>query len=458
MSISSVTSKVIYVGDAATATLAYPFRILAEGDLTVSRYVTLTSVASALTLNTDYAVTGVGVDAGGNVLLTGSYAGGMPTGSNTVIQRIVPLTQTTDYVENDPFPAETHEKAIDKLCMVNQQLQEQLDRAIKADINQSSGSTTYLEVVSQATIAAASSAAVAVAQVDASSSSAVVSLAAATAAQTYKTNAAASAAQASASAASVSSGVTRALDNLTGVAINESLLPGSGDYISLGSSGYSWLDIHSSGTGNFVTVKATLVSTAALNVPILTLNTGNITTVVSTLLSGSALDVSGSGSITTVRATLLTSSTLRVSGTANIGSIAGMTAPLTIAQGGTQTTAAANAASGVVVLDAFSQLPAVSGALLTSIISSIYDYGTLASAYTSRTLGDLKICYGSLSVTTSQAITNLPFTSSTSYTVTVVYNYAGETSAAAAAIMNSGAQFTIYAGGTMTVNWIAIGT
>ena len=191
MSISSVTSKVIYVGDSSTATLAYPFRILAEGDLTVSRYVTLTSVASALTLNTDYAVTGVGVAGGGNVLLTGSYAGGMPTGSNTIIQRVVDLTQTVDYVENDPFPADTHENAIDKLCMSSQQLQEQIDRCIIADVNQLSSNVVYTDFVDQS-VAVASSATVAVAK--------------AADAAVQASNAAVSAALASSNAATASTG------------------------------------------------------------------------------------------------------------------------------------------------------------------------------------------------------------------------------------------------------------
>jgi len=185
MSISSVTSKVIYVGDGATATLAYPFRILAEGDLTVSRYITLTSASSLLAINTDYVVTGVGVDTGGNVLLTGSYAGGMPTGSNTIIQRVVDLTQEVDYVENDPFPAETHERALDKLCMADQQLQEQIDRAILGDINQESSNVTFTAFANQAAIAT-SSATVAVAQ----ASSSVVYSTAASSSATVALNAA----------------------------------------------------------------------------------------------------------------------------------------------------------------------------------------------------------------------------------------------------------------------------
>ena len=277
MSISSVTSKVIYVGDAATATLAYPFKILAEGDLTVSRYVTLTSVASVLTLNTDYAVTGVGVDAGGNVLLTGSYAGGMPTGSNTIIRRVVDLTQTVDYVENDPFPANTHENALDKLCMSTQQLQEQIDRAVLADISQTS--VSYVDFQTQAGIA---------------TSSATVSVAQASTATVQATNAAASAVQASSSAASAS-GAGVALDNLVTTAINQSLLPGSSNYIDIGSTTKVW-------------------------------NTANITTVASTLLTASTLRISGTANITTVVSNSLfqihmgqfSRSVSTVSGTANI--------------------------------------------------------------------------------------------------------------------------------------------
>ena len=180
MAISSVTSKVIYVGDGATKTLAYPFKIIANGDLTVSRYVTATSAATVLILDTDYNVTGAGVDAGGNVLLTGSYAAGMPTGSNTVIQRQMDLTQTVDYVENDPFPANTHEGALDKLTMIEQQQQEEIDRCIKADINQLSSNVVYADFVTQA-VAAASSATVAVSEAAAGVVSAAAALASETA-------------------------------------------------------------------------------------------------------------------------------------------------------------------------------------------------------------------------------------------------------------------------------------
>lgn len=188
MTISSVTSKVIYVGTGSTAAaakiFAYPFKALRAADLTVTDYSIITSVGIVKTLDSDYVVSGVGVEGGGNVTLTGSYTS-LPTSSWLVIQREVDLTQTVDYVENDPFSAETHEGALDKLTMEAQQLQEQIDRCIKADIAQTSSSVSY---VAFATLAAASS------------SSAIVAVAQASNAYVYASTASAQATVATSSA------------------------------------------------------------------------------------------------------------------------------------------------------------------------------------------------------------------------------------------------------------------
>lgn len=166
MTIASVTSKVIYVGTGSTAAaarvFAYPFKVLRAADLIVTDYNINTSVGSVMVLDTDYEVSGVGGDSGGNVTITGSYTS-LATSSWLVIQREVDLTQETDYVENDAFGAETHENALDKLCMADQQLQEQVDRCIKADVSQTSSNVNYVDFATQANYAS-SSATVAVTQ------------------------------------------------------------------------------------------------------------------------------------------------------------------------------------------------------------------------------------------------------------------------------------------------------
>lgn len=82
--------------------------------------------------------------------------------------------------------------------------------------------------------------------------------------------------------------------------------------------------------------------------------------------------------------------------------ITGMTTPLTTAQGGTGSSANANAASGVVVLDASSKLPAVDGSQITNI-TTIYEYGKTNSTTsfadpgnTERVLGKIQIAANAL--------------------------------------------------------------
>ena len=121
MTVSSTTSRNEYNGNAATTSFAYTFRILDEDHIAVY-------VDDVLqTITTDYTVTDVGVSGGGDIEFVAAPATGT---ANVIFLRSVPLTQETDYVENDPFPAESHEDALDKLTMITQQQQEQLDRAL----------------------------------------------------------------------------------------------------------------------------------------------------------------------------------------------------------------------------------------------------------------------------------------------------------------------------------------
>jgi hypothetical protein len=113
MTVSSATSRNEYNGNAATLIFAYTFRILDEDHIAVY-------VDDVLqTITTHYTVSGVGDSGGGSITFLSAPASG--TG-NVVFIRNVPVTQETDYVENDPFPAESHEEALDKLTMIAQQL------------------------------------------------------------------------------------------------------------------------------------------------------------------------------------------------------------------------------------------------------------------------------------------------------------------------------------------------
>ncbi len=128
MSVSSTTTKNSYAGNGSTTAFAYGFKIFADADLEVIIRAS-TGAETVKTLTTHYTVSNAGNDSGGNVTFT---TGNTPaSGETVVIRRNLALTQSTDYVENDPFPAESHEDGLDRLTMVSQNLQEQLDRSFK---------------------------------------------------------------------------------------------------------------------------------------------------------------------------------------------------------------------------------------------------------------------------------------------------------------------------------------
>lgn len=137
MTISSTTNRVTYTGNDTTATYSYTFRVFLEEDLTVLVRNTSTDVETTLAISTDYTVTGVGSASGGTIVLQGTGKAWQGTGSNLntgyvlVIRRVVGLTQGTDIRNQGDFFPEVHEDFFDKAIMVDQQQQDELDRAIK---------------------------------------------------------------------------------------------------------------------------------------------------------------------------------------------------------------------------------------------------------------------------------------------------------------------------------------
>ena len=128
MTISTTTIKNSYSGNGSTTAFAYTFPINSTSEITViERSATGTeTVKSEGTGSTNYAIVDNG-SAGGTITMVTAPA----SGTTLVIRRNTALTQETDYIENDPFPAETHEDDLDKLNMQTQELQEELDRSFK---------------------------------------------------------------------------------------------------------------------------------------------------------------------------------------------------------------------------------------------------------------------------------------------------------------------------------------
>jgi hypothetical protein len=129
MTVSTTTNKIRYSGTGSQYVFPYTFKIFADDDLEVI----LTSAAgvdTVKTLTTHYTVSGAGSGSGGNVTMITAPA----SGEYLTVKRNLDILQETDYVENDPFPAESHENALDRLTMICQQLNEAVDRALKISI------------------------------------------------------------------------------------------------------------------------------------------------------------------------------------------------------------------------------------------------------------------------------------------------------------------------------------
>jgi hypothetical protein len=119
MTVNTATSTATYTGNGSTTVFPVPFYFLVNTDLQVLQKVAATGVVKTLVLNSDFTLTGAGVEAGGTLTMTVAPA----TGDTLYIARNVTAVQQTAYPANSPFPAASHEMALDRLTMLAQQLQ-----------------------------------------------------------------------------------------------------------------------------------------------------------------------------------------------------------------------------------------------------------------------------------------------------------------------------------------------
>ena len=140
MTISTTTILNSYSGNGSTTAFAYTFPINTTSEITViERSATGTeTVKSEGTGSTNYGIADNGASGGTITMVTAPASG-----TTLLIRRNTDFTQETDYVANDTFPAETHEDALDKLQMQNQELEEELNRSLKISRTNSMTSTEF---------------------------------------------------------------------------------------------------------------------------------------------------------------------------------------------------------------------------------------------------------------------------------------------------------------------------
>ncbi|UQN68265.1 hypothetical protein L0Z11_11270 [Burkholderia multivorans] len=116
MTVTSAIQDVNYVTDGVTVEFPIPFYFLNADDIAVDKIDTNGGLVE-LVPGTDFTIAGAGNPTGGVLTTTLTYAPGL----SLHVYRTVPITQETRYLQNDPFPSHTTEKALDKLTMIAQQ-------------------------------------------------------------------------------------------------------------------------------------------------------------------------------------------------------------------------------------------------------------------------------------------------------------------------------------------------
>ena len=124
MTVSAQTPRhVRYLGDGGAGPFAIPFPFLEAADLRASL-----TAADGLTLPlSGLVVTGAGDPDGGAAVTPAPVL----TGQTLTLWSATAMVQPMDYIAADAFPAESHEAALDRLTLIAQDLQRDLDRSFK---------------------------------------------------------------------------------------------------------------------------------------------------------------------------------------------------------------------------------------------------------------------------------------------------------------------------------------
>ncbi|MGH9389538.1 MAG: hypothetical protein ACRD1Z_07975, partial [Vicinamibacteria bacterium] len=144
MTVSAGNRKISYVGTGANTVLAVSFPFFEANDLAVQKRVTSTGVVTVLTEGVHYSV-GIPANPPGTGTVTPiNGAADFPSSVTWTIVRTTDRAQQTDYVENDAFPAETHEAALDRLTLIAQETDDEVTRSLRIPTSDSSSISTLL--------------------------------------------------------------------------------------------------------------------------------------------------------------------------------------------------------------------------------------------------------------------------------------------------------------------------
>lgn len=136
MTLTASLTRVDYAGDGTTTNFTVPFIFFGPDEVAV--YSATASTITTLVRGVNYSVLG-GNGATGTVVATVAPAGG----TTWSIVRATTPTQQVGFLTGDPFPAQTLERALDRLTAMMQELSARMDRTVRLSPGEQ---TTTLEL------------------------------------------------------------------------------------------------------------------------------------------------------------------------------------------------------------------------------------------------------------------------------------------------------------------------
>lgn len=134
MAISSTTRKTaVFIGNDTSVVFPFTFKVFTAADLEVVRLQVSTSVETVLVITTNYTVslnTDQESNPGGSITLLVALA----VGQNLVITSTIAILQPTDLQNQGGFFPNVIDDSLDRITIIAQQLQEQVDRSAKLPI------------------------------------------------------------------------------------------------------------------------------------------------------------------------------------------------------------------------------------------------------------------------------------------------------------------------------------
>lgn len=144
MTISSTYTPTIVTGDGTNNGIGTVFKYFADSDVIVTQRVTATGAETTMVDATHYNITGGSSTGATGTVTPIDGATDFASTMTWTIQRSIPLTQSTDLVDNDILPAASLEASLDRLTMLVQDLEAKVNRCLKVPISDALATDTDL--------------------------------------------------------------------------------------------------------------------------------------------------------------------------------------------------------------------------------------------------------------------------------------------------------------------------